>query len=175
MEKEELLKKLYERFHDNMDRHPETIWEEIEPNLTEQMVDQLTWMEETGGEPDVVLLPEGQKAIYVDMSPETPKGRVSLCYDEEARIGRKKFPPESSAMEEATSRSLDVVDEEIYHQLQSIEPLDRKTSSWLLTPSAIRNLGGAIFGDCRYEHVFIYHNGADSYYGSRAFRTYFEL
>lgn len=175
MEREELLKKLYERFHDNMDRHPETIWDEIEPNLTDQMIEQLTWMEETEGEPDVVYLPQSQKTIYVDMSPETPKGRVSLCYDKEARLGRKKFPPESSVIEETSSRDLELVDEDIYHQLQSIEPLDRKTSSWLLTPSTIRDLGGAIFGDCRYEHVFIYHNGADSYYGSRAFRTYFEL
>lgn len=160
------------RFHQHRHRHPGLFWEDVEPLLTKH-IDTIDKMEDSGGEPDIVVL-DG-KWYVVDMANETPKGRCNLCYDKEARIKRKKFPPASSVMEMAELIGIQVVDEVMYHHLQAIEPFDQKTSSWILTDAALRERGGALFGDTRYGRVFIYHNGADSYYGSRGFRGFIKL
>ncbi|MGB0417832.1 MAG: DUF4256 domain-containing protein, partial [Acholeplasmataceae bacterium] len=147
-------------------------FKDIEPKL-KQNIDIIQRMEDTGGEPDVVLLDE---TLYVmDMAKESPKLRGSLCYDKQARLERKKFPPASSAMEEVNKIGIQMLDETMYKKLQDIEDLDLKTSSWIATDEALRSLGGALFGDKRYQRTFIYHNGADSYYGARGFRGYLKL
>lgn len=130
-------------------------------------------MEQSGGEPDVVVLED--KLYVIDMVKESPKLRGSLCYDKEARLSRKNFPPASSSLEMAASLGITVLDERMYVKLQDIEDVDLKTSSWILTYEKLRSLGGALFGDKRYQRTFIYHNGADSYYGSRGFRGYITL
>lgn len=135
-------------------------------------------MERTGGEPDVVILNEKTKSlpagrweyIFVDCSAETPKDRRSLCYDRAALDARKAFKPKDTAIDMCTDMGIELMTEEQYRQLQELGSFDTKTSSWLNTPSEIRKHGGAIFGDRRYDHVFIYHNGADSYYAARGFR-----
>jgi hypothetical protein len=160
------------RFHQHRHRHPGLFWEDVEPFLSKHM-DTIDMMEDSGGEPDVVVL-EGHWYV-VDMVKETPKGRRSLCYDKNARLGRKKFPPSSSVMEMAEMIGISVVDEAMYHHLQAIEAFDEKTSSWILTDANLRAKGGALFGDTRYGRVFIYHNGADSYYESRGFRGYIKI
>lgn len=169
----ELLELLRTRFEKNMDRHKGIAWGDVQARL-ESNSDKL-WslneMEETGGEPDVV----GHDAktgefIFYDCSAESPKGRRSICYDREALESRKQHKPENSAMDMAAEMGIEMLTEEQYRMLQTLGHFDMKTSSWLKTPSAIRKLGGAIFGDYRYGHVFIYHNGADSYYGVRGFR-----
>ncbi len=129
-------------------------------------------MERTGGEPDVLMYDEkSDEYVFFDTSAETPGLRRNVCYDKEARIARKKFPPESSVMELVSAWNVDLLNEADYRFLQSLGTFDTKTSSWLKTPASILKRGGAIFGDCRYGHVFIYHNSADSYYGSRGFRV----
>ena len=131
----------------------------------------LSEMERTGGEPDVVLYDESSDMFhFYDCAKESPKERRSVCYDRDAREGRKKFPPENSAREMATEMGIDVLDEEQYRYLQTLGEFDLKTSSWIITPADIRKLGGSIFGDRRYNTVFVYHNGADSYYAARGFR-----
>jgi hypothetical protein len=128
-------------------------------------------MEETGGEPDVVSYDKkSDEYIFYDCSTESPKGRRSLCYDDAALKARKEHKPKDSAMAVATSMGIELLSEEQYHYLQTLGDFDTKTSSWLLTPEPIRKNGGAIFGDFRYQHTFIYHNGADSYYAARGFR-----
>jgi hypothetical protein len=166
------LLQLEKRFNQHRHRHPGLFWEDVEP-LLQQHTSVLDLMEDSGGEPDVVVI-DGHWYV-VDMVKETPKGRRSLCYDKEARLGRKKFPPHSSVIEMAQMIGIHVVDETMYHQLQAIESLDEKTSSWLLTDPALRQKGGALFGDTRYGRVFVYHNGVDSYYESRGFRGYLKL
>jgi Protein of unknown function (DUF4256) len=170
---EELLDSLKKRFEKNMNRHKGVDWAKVEARL-EANSDKL-WslgeMEKTGGEPDVVDYDKktGECTFY-DCSAETPKGRRSLCYDREALESRKEHKPEDSAMAMAEAMGIEMLSEEQYRKLQELGHFDTKTSSWLKTPPDIRKLGGAIFGDYRYGTVFIYHNGAESYYAARAFR-----
>ena len=169
------IKILKTRFENHLFRHPNLIWDNVEAFLRKYLniLDVVTKMEETGGEPD--LYEFDQQLIYVDCSKETPKDRRNLCYDESARLARKKFPPETSAEGLAQAMGIKIVDEALYIKLQSFEAFDLKTSSWLLTPEDLRSLGGALFGDRRYDRTFIYHNGADSYYGVRGFRGYIDI
>lgn len=171
-----LLEILEKRFADHTHRHQEIVWSEIAKRIEqdENLLEALTWMEETGGEPDLFVLKGGRK-IFVDLSAETPADRSSVCYDKKARVERKKNAPETSAEELCKEHSLKLVSEDMYMEIQEAENLDLKTSSWLETPKEVRELGGAIFGDKRYDRTFIYHNGADSYYSARAFRAYIEL
>lgn len=141
-------------------------------NLLESVQEQLQYMEETKGEPMVIKYQD--KYLLVDGSKESPQRR-SVCYDKEARVNRKKYPPETSALEECEKHGVKLMNQEIYNHLQSLKAVDLKTSSWIQTPQEIRSLGGALFSDRRYNQVFTYHNGADSYYGARGFRVYIEL
>lgn len=170
------LKVLQERFNANMHRHEGLTWEEVEAKLAgnTKALESLYKMEETGGEPDVVLLDEGVITFY-DCAPETPLGRRSLCYDQTALEARKKNKPEGSALGMAEEMGVHVLDEAEYARVQAVFPFDQKTSSWITTPEPIRELGGALFGDRRYNRVFIYHNGAESYYAARGFRAKLEL
>lgn len=167
----ELMIILQKRFEANAHRHPEISWEAVAKKLLDQpgKIQSLMWMEESGGEPDV-LKGKGNTFHFYDCSPESPKGRRSVCYDREARVNRKKFPPEHSAEELALTWGAQILTEEQYRFLQGFGEFDLKTSSWLKTPDPIRKLGGALFGDRRFGRVFTYHNGADSYYGARGFR-----
>lgn len=169
----ELLETLKSRFENNMNLHEGISWEDVQSKL-EAKPDKL-WslneMEATGGEPDVVAYDEGTgEYIFFDCSPESPKGRRSICYDREALDARKKHKPENSAMDMATYMGIEILTEEQYRDLQDLGKFDLKTSSWIRTPERIRKLGGALFCDRRYDTVFLYHNGADSYYGARGFR-----
>lgn len=175
---EALLQTLETRFAANARRHPDVAWQDVRKRLiaNPQALQTLSEMERTGGEPDVVNLPcEAGRIFYCDCSAETPEGRRSLCYDEAALNARKANKPEGSAVGMATGWGATLIDEEQYRAHQAIEPLDRKTSSWLRTPDAMRALGGALFGDRRFDRVFVYHNGADSYYGGRAFRVWLTI
>jgi hypothetical protein len=172
-EKNHLLALLKDRFNKNSHRHINLKWEDVELNLSknQEKLIILNKMELTGGEPDVVAFNETtQEYIFFDCSKESPKGRRSVCYDRLAQLGRKKYPPESNAEEMAKDIGIELLDETQYRYLQQFENVDTKTSSWIKTPNGIRKLGGALFGDFRYGTVFIYHNGADSYYGARGFR-----
>ncbi len=164
----ELLKT---RFEQNMRRHPNVRWEDVEARLLSapEAVKSLLWMEETGGEPDVIGC-DGEQILFADCSPETPAGRRSLCYDEPALHSRKKNPPSGSAMEQADRHGVSMMTEEQYRYLQTLGSFDCKTSSWIRTPEDIRDLGGALFCERRYGKVFVFHNGADSYYGVRGWR-----
>lgn len=169
-----MLEILKQRFEKQQNRFENIEWSQIESRLknNDAAMKALEWMEETKGEPALLAYDESEdKYIFTDFSKETPKGRAKVCYDQKAREERKKFPPETSAMELAQEYQVELLDETTYKQLQAVTPVDLKTSSWLKTPEEIRNLGGAIFGDNRYQQVFVYHNGADSYYSSRAFRV----
>ncbi|MDO8715614.1 MAG: DUF4256 domain-containing protein [Dehalococcoidales bacterium] len=170
---EELLGVLQARFEKNMDRHKGLEWAEVRAKLenTEKLLS-LSEMERTGGEPDVVgYNKKGGEYIFYDCSAESPKGRRNVCYDREALESRKEFKPKDTAMDMAAAIGIEILTEEQYRELQKLGNFDAKnSSSWLKTPSEIRKLGGAIFADRRYDHVFVYHNGADSYYGSRGFR-----
>ena len=170
---EELIQTLKTRFEKNVQRHAGFEWAKVQLKLEANPVKiwSLNEMEKTGGEPDVVGLDAiTGEFIFYDCSTETPDGRRNVCYDHEALLARKKFPPEESAMHMAEEMGIELLTEEQYRALQKLEKFDLKTSSWLKTPADIRKLGGAIFGDRRYNTVFIYHNGADSYYGARGFR-----
>lgn len=170
---EELLKILGIRFEKNMNRHKNLKWENVLEKLqsnTEKLWS-LNEMEKTGGEPDVVGYDEKTKEyIFMDCSTESPKGRRSFCYDNDALEERKENKPLNTATNMANFMGIEILNEEEYFELQKIENFDTKTSSWIKTPSNIRKLGGAIFGDYRYSRVFIYHNGASSYYSVRGFR-----
>lgn len=172
-EREALLKALKRRFEKNMERHKDIEWADIESRLKDKpgKLTSLHEMEETGGEPDVVGRDEesGEYLIY-DCAPESPKGRRSLCYDREAWESRKEARPEGNALDMAAEMGIHLLTEEEYRRLQTLGEFDLKTSSWVKTPAAIRRLGGAIFCDRRYDHVFVYHNGASSYYAARGFR-----
>ena len=172
-QREELLEALKARFEKNMHRHEGLEWDKVQEKLdanTEKLWS-LNEMEITGGEPDVVEHDKKKdEYIFYDCSAESPKGRRSVCYDREALESRKKHKPENNAIDMATAMGIELLTEEQYRALQKLENFDRKTSSWVQTPSDIRELGGAIFCDCRYGHVFVYHNGADSYYAARGFR-----
>lgn len=172
-QKAELLSTLKARFEKNMHRHKDLEWEKVQAKLEAHPEKQwsLLEMERTGGEPDVVAYDrEKDEYIFYDCSAESPKGRRSVCYDHEALESRKKHKPENSAMEMAAAMGIELLTEEQYRALQKLENFDKKTSSWVKTPSDIRQLGGALFCDYRYGHVFVYHNGADSYYSARGFR-----
>lgn len=169
----ELLGVLKARFENNRDRHPGLDWAKVRAKLEADpnKLRSLREMERTGGEPDVVG--HDKKAgdyIFYDCSPESPKGRRSVCYDREGLESRKEARPDNSAVDMAAEMGIEILTEEHYRELQRFGPFDTKTSSWLETPTAIRELGGALFGDHRYGAVFVYHNGAQSYYAARAFR-----
>jgi Protein of unknown function (DUF4256) len=176
-QREELLKVLKARFEKNMNRHQGLEWAKVQAKLeanTEKLWS-LNEMETTGGEPDVVGNDKKTgEYIFYDCSAESPKGRRSVCYDHEALESRKEHKPENSAVEMAADMGIELLTEEQYRELQSRQMaggnFDTKTSGWIKTPSDIRKLGGAIFADFRYGHVFVYHNGAESYYAARAFR-----
>ncbi|WP_342514380.1 DUF4256 domain-containing protein [Sporosarcina sp. FSL K6-1522] len=170
---EELLTLLKARFEKNMHRHTELEWAKVQEKLeaNPEKLWSLNEMEETGGEPDVVG--HDKKSgdyIFYDCSAESPKGRRSVCYDLEALESRKKHKPENNAMDMAANMGIELLTEEQYRELQELGNFDLKTSSWVQTPANIRKLGGALFCDCRYDTVFVYHNGADSYYAARGFR-----
>ena len=172
-QREELLGALKARFEKNMKRHEDLEWTKVQAKLeanTEKLLS-LNEMERTGGEPDVVGYDyKTGEYIFYDCSAESPKGRRSVCYDREALEARKEFKPKDSAMNMAAAMGIQLLTEEQYRDLQKLGNFDTKTSSWVKTPSAIRKLGGALFCDRRYDHVFVYHNGAESYYAARAFR-----
>jgi len=169
----ELLKAIKARFEKNMNRHQGLDWSKVLAKLeaNAEKLWSLNEMERTGGEPDVVGQdPKTGQYIFIDCSAESPKGRRSLCYDQEALESRKEHKPENSAMEMAAAMGIELLSEEQYRELQKFGNFDTKTSSWVKTPSDIRKLGGALFCDRRYDHVFLYHNGAESYYAVRGFR-----
>jgi hypothetical protein len=169
----ELVSKLQRRFERNAKRHEGLDWASIEAKLSGNhgKLWSLSEMERTFGEPDVIGLDSRTgEYIFCDCSSESPKGRRSLCYDREARESRKKNSPESSAVEMATALGVEILTEAEYRHLQTLEEFDTRTSSWIRTPGRIRDLGGALFCDRRFDTVFVYHNGAESYYAGRAFR-----
>lgn len=172
-DREELLAELKKRFEKNMKRHEGIAWADVQAKIEAKPAKlwSLSEMERTDGEPDVVGIDEETgEFIFFDCSPESPKGRRSLCYDRAAWESRKEHKPASSALELAAAMGIKVLSEDEFQYLQTLGSFDLKTSSWLETPSPVRNLGGAIFGDCRFGRVFIYHNGAESYYAARGFR-----
>jgi hypothetical protein len=172
-QKKELLLTLKTRFEKNMPRHKGMEWSKVESRISASPKKQwsLFEMERTGGEPDVVGYdPLTGEFEFYDCAAESPAGRRNLCYDREALDARKEFKPVNNAMELAAEMGIEILSEEEYRTLQTLGQFDTKTSSWLKTPDAIRKRGGAIFGDRRYDHVFVYHNGAQSYYGVRGFR-----
>lgn len=169
----ELLSALKTRFEKNKHRHKGIEWAKVQAKL--EMSNEKLWslneMERTGGEPDVVGYDKKMNEyIFYDCSAESPKERRSLCYDREALNARKEFKPANSAMDMAAGMGIEMLNEEQYKELQQLGNFDTKTSSWIITPSDIRKLGGALFCDRRYDTVFVYHNGADSYYAARGFR-----
>jgi hypothetical protein len=172
-QREALLAALKTRFEKNMFRHKGLAWAHVQARLAAnpEKMWSLHEMERTGGEPDVVEYDKkAGEFIYYDCSAESPLGRRNVCYDREALESRKKFKPKDTAMDMAASMGIEILTEDQYREMQALGHYDTKTSSWLKTPAAIRKLGGAIFGDRRYNQVFVYHNGADSYYGVRGFR-----
>jgi hypothetical protein len=175
---EELLKALQSRFEKNMNRHKGLEWAKVQAKLDAQMEKlwSLNEMERTGGEPDVVGHDKKTgEYVFYDCSIESPTGRRSLCYDREALESRKEHKPKHNAADMAASMGIELLTEEQYRELQTLGKFDTKTSSWVKTPSDIRQLGGAIFCDRRYNTVFVYHNGADSYYAARGFRGWLRV
>jgi len=177
-QREQLLKALKERFEKNMNRHQSLDWTKVQAKLeaNAEKLRSLHEMERTGGEPDVVG--HDQKTgeyLFYDCAAESPKDRRSLCYDREARDARKENKPKGSAVDLATAMGIELLTEEQYRELQKLGDFDTKTSSWIKTPSNIRKLGGALFCDRRFDTVFVYHNGAESYYGARGFRGWLRV
>lgn len=172
--RDELLRILKARFEKNQPRHPGLEWTRVAARLEAypEKLRSLHEMEETGGEPDVVGHDtKADEYVFFDCSPESPKGRASACYDREALDSRKEHKPQNTAIDMATSMGVELLTEEQYRELQTLGSFDLKTSSWIKTSAEIRKLGGALFGDRRFGRVFIYHNGAQSYYSSRGFRA----
>src|SRR5215469_8315135 len=172
-QREELLAALKARFAKNMNRHKSLEWAQVRGKLeaNAEKVWSLHEMERTGGEPDVIGHDKKTgECIFCDCSAESPKSRRSVCYDREALESRKEHKPEAGAVDMAAAMGIELLTEEQYRELQKLGNFDTKTSSWVKTPSDIRKLGGALFCDRRYDTVFVYHNGAESYYGARAFR-----
>jgi hypothetical protein len=172
-QREEILGILKVRFGKNTTRHEGLEWDKVQAKLeaNPEKLWSLNEMEQTGGEPDVISYDENaDEYIFCDCSAESPKGRRSVCYDHEALESRKQHKPENSAIGMATDMGIEILTEEQYRDLQNLGKFDLKTSSWVKTPANIRKLGGAIFCDRRYDTVFLYHNGAESYYGARGFR-----
>ncbi|HUR96478.1 MAG TPA: DUF4256 domain-containing protein [Pyrinomonadaceae bacterium] len=173
-QREELMDALRGRFEKNMDRHKGVEWAKVQAKLEADSAGlwSLNEMEATGGEPDVVRFDKKTgEFVFYDCAPESPKGRRSVCYDGAALASRKEHKPKSSAMEMAAAMGVAILTEEQYRELQTTGEFDTKTSSWIETPLSIRKLGGALFCDRRYDTVFTYHNGAESYYAARAFRA----
>ncbi len=172
-QQEELIKILKSRFEKNNERHETINWNDVQKKLESQpeKLWSLSEMERTEGEPDVVSYDKNtNEYLFFDCSAESPKGRRSLCYDRKALDSRKENKPANSALDLANEMGIEILDETLYRELQSLGNFDLKTSSWVKTPDNIRNLGGAIFCDRRYNTVFLYHNGAESYYAARGFR-----
>src|SRR5687767_2271709 len=172
-QREELLGILKARFEKNMSRHKGLDWAKVQAKLeaSAEKLWSLSEMERTGGEPDVVGHDKKAGAyIFYDCSAESPKGRRSVCYDRAALESRKEHKPKDSAIDMAAAMGIELLTEAEYRELQKFDDFDTKTSSWIVTPADIRKLGGALFCDRRYDHVFVYHNGAESYYGARGFR-----
>jgi hypothetical protein len=172
-QREELLKTLKTRFDKNMKRHEGITWEEVQTRLETdaEKLWSLNEMEATKGEPDVIGFDQNRNGfVFSDCSAESPEGRRNVCYDREALDSRIKFKPENSALDMAEAMGIEILTEEQYRKLRTLGQFDLKTSSWVKTPDNIRKLGGALFCDRRYDTVFVYHNGADSYYGVRGFR-----
>jgi len=172
-QREELFSTLKARFEKNMNRHKGIEWAKVQSKL--EVENSKLWslneMERTGGEPDVVGFDKKTgEYVFYDCSAESPKGRRSLCYDREAHEARKEFKPESSAVDMADAMGIELLSEEQYRELQQMGKFDTKSSNWVKTPANIRKLGGAVFCDRRYDTVFLYHNGAESYYAARGFR-----
>jgi len=168
----QLLKTLKDRFEENMNRHKGLAWDKVQVKLeaNPEKLQSLNEMERTGGEPDVVGYDKKTgEYIFYDCSEESPKDRRSLCYDREALDSRKEAKPKNSAIDMATAMGIEILIEDQYRELQTLGEFDTKTSSWIMTPPEIRKLGGALFCDRRYNHVFLYHNGAESYYAARGF------
>jgi Protein of unknown function (DUF4256) len=172
-QREELLKTLKARFEKNMNRHKGLVWAEVQARLEAhpEKLRSLNEMERTGGEPDVVGRDEETgEYVFYDCSAESPTGRRSVCYDREGLESRKEHRPENNAVDMAAALGIELLTEDQYRGLQKLGNFDAKTSSWVKTPADIRKLGGALFCDRRYGHVFVYHNGAPSYYAARGFR-----
>jgi hypothetical protein len=172
-QKNELIDLLRIRFEKNTNRHKNVKWNDVLSKLeaNPEKLWSLNEMEKTGGEPDVVGLDEKTgEYIFMDCSAESPKGRRSVCYDREGLDSRKEYKPENNAIDMATEMGIELLSEEHYRELQQLGKFDTKTSSWIKTPDELRKLGGALFADFRYNQVFVYHNGAQSYYGVRGFR-----
>jgi hypothetical protein len=171
-QRDKLLKTLEARFEKNTGRHKGLKWADVQKRLesSAKKLESLAAMEASGGEPDVIGREKSGEFLFVDCAAESPKGRRSLCYDRDALESRKEHKPKSSAVEEAAAMGCELLTEEQYRELQQLGAFDTKTSSWLKTPFAIRELGGAVFGDRRYDTVWLYHNGAESYYAARGFR-----
>ncbi|MCX6220037.1 MAG: DUF4256 domain-containing protein [Bacteroidia bacterium] len=171
----EIISALKARFEKNMNRHKGLEWAKVQARLDPPAGGEKLWslneMERTGGEPDVVGLDtKTGEYIFYDCSAESPKGRRSVCYDREGLESRKEYKPDNNAIDMAAAMDIEILTEEEYRELQKLGNFDTKTSSWVKTPAEIRKLGGALFCDRRYDHVFVYHNGAESYYGARGFR-----
>ncbi|MES3008882.1 MAG: DUF4256 domain-containing protein [Pseudomonadota bacterium] len=178
LKREELLSALKARFEKNMNRHPGLEWDKVQAKLEAdpEKIRSLTEMERTGGEPDVVGYDkEKDEYTFFDCSAESPAGRRSVCYDREALESRKEHRPENTALDMANAMGIELLTEEQYRELQTLGKFDTKTSSWIKTPAAVRKLGGALFCDRRYDQVFVYHNGAPSYYAARAFRGWLKV
>ena len=176
MSNEELILILEKRFIKNEKMHKGINWNDVFKRLNNETLFSLRYMEETGGEPDVIMYDkENDKFVYCDTSIESPIGRRSFCYDIDALNGRKSNKPNSDIITEANNNKVKVLDETEYKYLQSLGDFDLKSSSWILTPMEIRKLGGALFGDKKYNRTFIYHNGAESYYSNRGFRALLKI
>jgi hypothetical protein len=177
---EGLINILRKRFEDNMARHKDIDWGKVLQKLQLESSSTKRWslyqMEISGGEPDIVAYDENtDEYIFYDCSPESPKSRRSLCYDKSALESRKEHKPNNTVIDMANEMGIKILNEQEYRALQELGNFDLKTSSWILTPTKIRQLGGALFCDRRYDHVFVYHNGAESYYGSRGFRALLKI
>ena len=172
-EREELLETLKSRFEKNMDRHAGLAWAKVKARLEAhpEKLWSLSEMERTGGEPDVIRHDSKTgEVVFFDCSPESPKGRTSVCYDREALDSRKEFKPKNSAMDMAAAMGIELLSEEEYRELQKLGEFDTKSSSWVKAPPEMRKLDGGLFGDRRFGRVFVYHNGVQSYYSGRGFR-----
>jgi len=177
-ERTELLQTLEARFEKNKHRHKGIKWSDVQTRIEKNAhaLKSLQAMEASGGEPDVVARDRKTgEIVFYDCSKQSPSGRRSLCYDRAALDSRKKNKPEGSAMEMAADMGIELLTEEQYRQLQELEEFDTTTSSWIVTPSDVRSLGGALFCDRRYDKVFVYHNGAESYYAARGFRGWLRV
>ena len=172
MSDDEIILILEKRFIQNKNMHKDIKWDDVKKRITREVIPSLKYMEETGGEPDVIGLTEDGRIIICDCSKETPIKRRSLCYDEKALKSRTKNPPLGDAISLAKEIGINILNEELYFRLQSLDEFDLKTSSWIETPNYIREKGGALFCEKRYGKIFVFHNSADSYYSVRGFRGY---